>query len=304
MTSTLALWGGFHLFMVAILAIDLGIFHRRSHAVGPREAGVWTLAWVSLAMLFAAGIFRYSGHQRALDFLTAYIVEYSLSVDNLFVFVLIFSFFRVPAAHQHRVLFWGILGAILLRGAMIGAGTGLLHLFDWFIYVFGAFLLWTGLKIAFQKEKEFEPSKNPLVRLVTKIFPMTGEYQGEAFFVRSGGRWLATPLFVVLLVVDTADVVFAVDSIPAVLAITRDTFIVYTSNVFAILGLRSLYFLLASAMDKFRYLKPSLAAILIFVGLKMCSTEFIRVPAAVSLAVIVGILAIGITASFIAARRL
>ena len=303
MTSKLAFWAGFHLFILAVLALDLGVVNRRSRAARPREAAIWTAAWVTLAMLFAAGIWTWSGHQRAIDFVTGYIVEYSLSVDNIFVFVLIFAYFKVPAALQHRVLFWGILGAIVMRGAMIAAGSGLLLRFHWFNYVFGVFLLYTGVKIALQKEKEFEPGKSPLVRIARRLFPITGEFEGSSFFVRRAGRAMATPLFLVLIVVETSDVVFAVDSIHAVFAVTRDPFIVYTSNIFAILGLRSLYFLVKGAMGEFRYLEPSLAAILVFVGLKMCADEFVRIPAAVSLLVILVILLAGIGSSFFVSRR-
>ena len=303
MTGSTAVWAGFILLVLALLAIDLGVFHRKSHTVGSREALLWTLVWVSLAVLFAAGIWTFEGHQKAIDFITGYVVEYSLSVDNIFVFVLILSHFSVPPKDQHRVLFWGIVGAIVMRGAMIAAGIGLLHKFEWLVYVFGAFLLWTGFRIAFKEEKEFEPEKSPFVRAARKFISITDGFRGNAFFVRKDGRLLATPLFLVLLVIEVSDVIFAVDSIPAVFAVTRDPFIVYTSNIFAILGLRSLYFLVSGAMGGLRYLKPSLAAILIFVGLKMCSEELIKIPALISLGIIVGILAIGILASVVAARR-
>ncbi len=303
MTQTLALWVGFHVFVLAVLAVDLGIFHRRTRSIGFREALAWTIVWVTLAMAFAAGVWVYLGQERAINFVTGYIIEESLSVDNIFVFVLIFTYFGVPRPLQRRVLFWGILGAIIMRGTMIGAGAALLHRFEWVAYIFGAFLLLTGFRMAFQTEEHLDPQKNPVIRLASRYLPVTREYQGDAFLVRRG-RWVAfTPLFLVLLAVETTDVVFAVDSIPAIFAVTTDTFIVYTSNIFAILGLRSLYFLLAGAMDKFRYLKPSLAAILIFVGAKMCSAKWIEVHTLVSLGVIVGILTIGITASFLAARR-
>jgi tellurite resistance protein TerC len=267
-----------------------------------REALGWTVVWVTLAMLFATGIWQLSGPTHAIQFVTGYIIEYSLSVDNIFVFVLIFTYFAVPRVYQHRVLFWGILGAIVMRGSMIAAGTAMFQRFHWISYVFGAFLLFTGLKMIVQKEKELHPDRNPLIRLARKIFPVTREYEGQSFFVRQGRGIAATPLFLVLLVVESSDILFAVDSIPAIFAITTDTFIVYTSNIFAILGLRSLYFLLAGGIDKFRYLKPSLSAILIFVGAKMCLARWIPIEPAISLGVIVGILGLGMGASFLATR--
>jgi tellurite resistance protein TerC len=303
MTHTLALWVGFHVFVFAVLAIDLGVFNRKAHVPSFREALGWTVVWVTLAMLFAAGIWQLEGPHKAVQFVTGYIIEESLSVDNIFVFVLIFTFFAVPRQLQHRVLFWGILGAIVSRGTMIALGVALFSRFAWIGYVFGAFLLYTGFKMLVEKEKELHPEKNPFVRLVSKILPVTRNYEGPHFFVRREGKTFATPLLLVLLVVESTDIVFAVDSIPAIFSVTTDAFIVYTSNIFAILGLRSLYFVLAGAMDKFRYLKPSLSAILLFVGAKMCAARWVHLEPHISLAVIVGILGLGIGASFIANRR-
>ena len=302
--STAALWIGFHVLVLALLALDLGVLGKTSHVVGTREALFRTAVWVTLALLFGAGIAHWSGPARALQFLTGYVVEYSLSVDNIFVFVVIFQHFAVPREHQPRTLFWGILGAIVMRGAMIGAGVGLLRLFHWTAYLFGGFLLLTGARMLLQRGgAPFAPEKSPLVRVASRILRFKSGYHGRAFIVREEGRWAATPLLLVLVVVEVSDLVFAVDSIPAVLAVTRDLFVVYTSNIFAILGLRSLYFLVAGAMRRFRYLGPSLAAILIFVGSKMCAADLVEVHVAVSLGVIVGILAIGVFASWIAGRR-
>ena len=303
MLTTLALWVGFHVFVFAVLAIDLGIFNRKAHVPSFREALGWTIVWVTLAMLFAAGIWQLLGPQKAIQFVTGYIIEESLSVDNIFVFVLIFTFFAVPREFQHRVLFWGILGAIVSRGTMIALGVALFSRFAWIGYIFGAFLLYTGFKMLVEKEKELHPEKNPFVRMVSKVMPVTRGYEGSRFFVRREGKTLATPLLLVLLVVESTDIVFAVDSIPAIFSVTTDAFIVYTSNIFAILGLRSLYFVLAGAMDKFRYLKPSLSAILIFVGAKMCAARWVHLEPHVSLAIIVGILGLGIGASVIASQR-
>lgn len=303
MTQTVLLWVGFHVLVLAALILDLGAFNRKAHVVGFREALIRTGVWVALAILFACGIWWISGHERAMNFVTGYIIEESLSADNIFVFVMIFSYFAVPRALQHRVLLWGILGAIILRGIMILAGAALLHRFEWIAYIFGAFLVVTGLKMVLKGDEQFSPNKNPVIRLATRWFPMTKTYEGDAFFTRNGRRIAITPLFVVLLVVEMTDVVFAVDSIPAVFAVTTDTFIVYTSNLFAILGLRSLFFVLSEAVDRFRYLTPALAAVLIFVGLKMCLAKWVHVPVMVSLGVVLGILAIGVLASWLRPQR-
>ena len=296
-------WIGFNLFVLALLALDLGVFHRKAHAVSLKEAAWWSVAWVALSLAFGAGIWWFEGKGPALQYLAGYLIEKSLSVDNIFVIALIFSFFAVPALYQHRVLFWGILGALFMRGALIAAGSLLLSRFHFLVWVFGAFLVFTGVKMAFHDQKELHPEKNPLVRLARKVFPVTEDYEGKAFFVRRAGRLFATPLFLVLLVVESMDVVFAVDSVPAIFAVTSDPFLVYTSNVFAILGLRSLYFLLAGVMGRFVYLKLGLSVILVFVGLKMALAQFIKVPVGISLGVICGVLAVSVGASLVATRR-
>jgi tellurite resistance protein TerC len=296
-------WIGFNLFVLALLALDLGVFHRKAHAVTVREAAGWSVVWIALGLAFGAGIWWFEGKDPALQYLAGYLIEKSLSVDNIFVIALIFSFFAVPALYQHRVLFWGILGALVMRGALIAAGSLLLSRFHFLVWVFGAFLVFTGVKMAFHDQKELHPEKNPLVRLARKVFPVTEYYEGQAFFVRRAGRLFATPLFLVLLVVESMDLVFAVDSVPAIFAVTSDPFLVYTSNVFAILGLRSLYFLLAGVMDRFVYLKLGLSVILVFVGLKMALAQFLKIPVGISLGVIGGVLALSVGASLLATRR-
>jgi len=291
------MWGGFNLFVLLMLALDLGVFHRKVHVVTMKEALIWSGVWISLALLFNYGIYVYMGREKALEFLTGYLIEKSLSVDNIFVFVLIFTYFHVPPAYQHKVLFWGIIGALVMRAVFIFAGVALLARFHWLIYLFGGFLVVTGFKMALEGEKKIEPEKNPVVRLFRRLFPVTENFQDDKFHVKINGRIYFTPLFIVLLVVEMSDLIFAVDSIPAILAITDDTFIVYTSNVFAILGLRSLYFALSSVADKFRFLKFGLALILVFVGMKMCLTDIYKVPVNISLLVIIGILAVAVIAS-------
>ncbi len=292
-------WIGFHVFIVAALAIDLGVFHRDAHAVKFKEAITWSIVWFVMALIFNAGIYYFKGQQAGLEFLTGYLVEWSLSVDNLFVFLTVFSAFAVPSKHQHRVLFWGILGALVMRACFIFLGIAILAKFHWVIYIFGGFLLITGLKLAFTKEKESDPRNHWLVRTAKRWLPFTDSSPDGHFFVVENGKRLATPMFLVLLVIEATDLVFAADSIPAILAITRDPFIVYTSNVFAILGLRSLYFALAGMMDLFRYLRYGLAGVLIFIGLKMCLAEVYKVPIAVSLGVIASILALSIILSIV-----
>jgi tellurite resistance protein TerC len=302
--QTLLVWGGFVLFVLAMLAIDLGIFHRDSHAVSMKEAGIWTCVWISLATCFGIGLWLFDSTDKALAFAAGYVIEYSLSMDNIFVFVLIFTYFAVPAAYQHRVLFWGIMGALVMRGVMIAAGAALIKQFHWIIYIFGAFLVFTGIRMAFHDNSEIHPEQNPLIRLFRRIMPVTKDYEGEHFFVRHAGKLMATPLFLVLLMVESTDLIFAVDSIPAIFAVTTDPFIVFTSNVFAILGLRSLYFILAGAVDKFHYLKLGLSAVLTYVGVKMLASEWYKIPTAVSLLIIISILGIAVVASLIRARRL
>ncbi|MDL2718835.1 MAG: TerC family protein [Acidobacteriota bacterium] len=296
-------WIGFNLFVLALLALDLGVFHRKAHAVSIREAAGWSVVWIALGLAFGAGIWWFEGRDPALQYIAGYLIEKSLSVDNIFVIALVFSYFAVPALYQHRVLFWGILGALVMRGALIAAGSLLLSRFHFLVWVFGAFLVFTGVKMAFHDQAELHPEKNPLVRLARRLFPVTNDYDGQKFFTRREGRLFATPLFLVLLVVESMDLVFAVDSVPAIFAVTSDPFLVYTSNVFAILGLRSLYFLLAGVMDRFVYLKLGLSAILVFVGLKMALAQLLKIPVGVSLGVIFGLLAVSVAASLAVTRR-
>jgi tellurite resistance protein TerC len=268
-SSSTWLWLGFSIFIVTMLSLDLGLFNRRAHSIKYREAWIWSGVWVTLAMIFCALVFHYQGSTRGLEFLTGYLIELSLSVDNLFVFLLIFSFFKVPAKFQHRVLFWGVMGALVMRLTMIFVGAALINRFHWIIYIFGAFLVYTGIKMFRHDEVEIQPDQNIAVRIVTRFLPITRHYDEEKFFTKVNGKTTGTLLLLVLVVVEITDLVFAVDSIPAIFAITRDTFIVYTSNVFAILGLRSMYFLLAGVVEKFRYLRIGLAIVLTFIGLKM-----------------------------------
>ncbi len=304
LSGTIWLWIGFHVFIFAMLALDLGVFHRKAHTVSIKEALAWTIVWITLAMIFNAGVYFFSGPEPALQFLTGYLIEESLSVDNIFVFVLLFTYFSVPAAYQHRVLFWGILGALVLRGMMIALGVVLLETFHWIIYLFGAFLIFTGIRMALHKETEVHPERNPLLRLVRRIVPVTHDYERDRFLVRRAGQVLVTPLLLVLLVVETTDLIFALDSIPAVFSVTKNPFIVYTSNIFAILGLRSLYFVFANAMGKFHYLQLGLAVVLSFVGAKMILADIYHIPTALSLAVIAVVLAAAVVASIVRARRL
>ena len=306
------LWLGFNLFVLAMLALDLGVFHRKSHAVSGKEALTWSIVWISLSLAFNAVIYffwdrmvpgsSYTNTEAALAFFTGYLIEKSLSVDNIFVFILIFSFFAVPAAYQHRVLFWGILGALIMRGALIALGAALLEQFHWIIYVFGAFLIFTGIRMANHQGEEVQPDKNPVVKFFRRFMPVTSSFEGDKFFVRRAGQLMATPLFLILLIVESTDLVFAVDSIPAIFAVTQEPFIVYTSNVCAILGLRALYFLLANVMDQFQYLKLGLSAVLTFIGVKMVITDLYHIPVGISLAVVAGILTLSIVASLWKAR--
>jgi tellurite resistance protein TerC len=297
MSSQAWMWVAFNVFVLMMLAVDLGVVHRRAHTVRLKEALVWSGIWIALALLFALGVYSWYGPQSALEFLAGYLIEKSLSVDNIFVFVLIFSYFKVPALYQHKVLFWGILGALVMRAIFIFAGIALLQRMHWIIYVFGALLIVTGIKMAMEKDKEIHPDKNPVLRLFRRLVPVTEDYHADHFFVRRFGHYAATPLFIVLLVVETTDIIFAVDSIPAILAITVDPFLVYTSNVFAILGLRALYFALAGVMQLFHYLHYGLSAILVFVGAKMLLADVYKLPVGVALGVIAGILLISVIAS-------
>jgi tellurite resistance protein TerC len=300
--TSLALWAGFTAFVLLMLALDLGVFHRKAHAVSIREATIWSAVWVTLAMIFNAGLYYFRGPEPAVQFFTGYLIEKSLSVDNIFVFALIFGYFAVPAIEQHRVLFWGVLGALVMRAAFILAGSALIAQFHWILYIFGIFLIVTGVRMALHREMEIHPENNPLLKLVRRFIPVTPVYRGHHFFVREAGRWLATPLFLVLVMLESTDLVFAVDSIPAIFAVTEDPFIVYTSNIFAILGLRSLYFLLAGVMDKFVYLKLGLSAVLVFVGVKMTVADLYKIPGLVSLGVIAALLTASIVASLIKNR--
>jgi tellurite resistance protein TerC len=301
--STIWGWVGFNLVVLAILALDLGVLHRKSEKVSLREAAIWSGVWVALSLSFAFAIYRTMGKQSGLEFLTGYLIEYALSVDNIFVFVLIFSYFGVPEKYQHRVLFWGIIGALVLRGVMIVAGSALVTRFSWTLYIFGAFLVFTGLRMALQKEgAAYDPERDPVLRLSRKVIPVTPDYRGDKFFVREADasgrvRMAATPLFIVLLIVDTTDIIFATDSIPAIFAVTRDPFIVYTSNICAVLGLRALYFLLANVVDKFVYLKLGLSLVLVFIGAKMLLEQLLHIPILASLGVVGVVLGTSIVAS-------
>ena len=296
-------WVGFNAFVLAMLALDLGVFNRKAHVITPKEAGAWTAVWVSLALAFAGGLYWYAGSNAALTFLTGYFIEEALSVDNIFVIVLIFAYFKIPAKYQHRVLFWGILGALVMRGTFIALGALLIARFHWVLYVFGALLVVTGARMAFRDGDTFEGDDNPVVRFFRRVIPLSPSIEGKHFFVREGdrpdGRWLATPLLLVLVMVEVTDLIFAIDSIPAIFSITRDPFLVYTSNIFAVLGLRSLYFLLAHVVQKFYLLRYGLALILVFIGLKMLGERWVHVPIAVSLGVVASVLAVSIGGSLL-----
>ncbi|MBM3940620.1 MAG: TerC family protein [SAR202 cluster bacterium] len=300
--DTIWLWIGFTVIIVGILALDLGVLHRKAHATSTKEAAVWVSVWVSLALLFCVGIFVWRGTDDGFAFLTGYVVEYSLSVDNVFVFVLLFAAFQIPPAYQHRVLFWGIVGAVVMRAAFILVGATLLNTFHWMIFVFGGFLVYTGIKLAFAKG-EMNPQENPVFKLIFRFLPVTREQEEQKFFIVRNGRRLATPLFITLVAIETTDVIFALDSIPAIFGITTDPFLVYTSNIFAILGLRALYFLLAGAIANFHYLKPALAVILSFVGAKMLLSEWVHLESYVSLSVIMGVLVVAMIASIQWSKR-
>lgn len=302
MSPTL-MWTGFIALILVLLALDLFVFHRHAHEIKFREAMKLTFFWIALALLFNVGIYFWMGSAKALEFLTGYLIEKSLSVDNIFVFIMIFSYFRVKGVYQHTVLFWGIIGALVMRAIFILTGVALIQRFSWIVYIFGAFLIYTGLKMAFQADTEVHPEKNPVLRFAKRFLPVASHVDDGRLLAKIDGRWMATPLFIVLLVVETTDVVFAVDSIPAILAISTDPFIVFTSNVFAILGLRALYFALAGMMSMFHFLKYGLAAILVFVGCKMILAHFFKIPISVALGAVAGILAISIGASFVFPKK-
>lgn len=307
MEQSTLMWILFNAFVLLMLALDLGVFHRKAHEVKMKEALTWSAVWIILSLIFNILIYYYwnwmspdsgySNNEAALVFFTGYLIEKSLSVDNVFVFLMVFTYFQVPGLYQHKILFWGILGALVMRAIFIFAGVALITKFHWMIYVFGAILIFTGIKMVMQKDKKLDPEKNPVIKVFRKWFPVTNEYHSDHFFAKIDGRKVATPMFVVLLFIETTDVIFAVDSIPAILAITNDPFIVYTSNVFAILGLRALYFALAGIMNLFHYLHYGLSVILIFVGSKMMLTEYIKIPIEQSLIVILAVLVVSVIAS-------
>ncbi len=297
------LWLTFNLFVLASIALDLGVFHRRPHKMETREAVTWTLVWVGLSLGFGLGVMYFSGEQRGLEFFTGYVIEKALSVDNLFLFLVIFRAFAVDEKIQHRVLEWGILGALVMRGLMIAAGAGLIERFSWVLYVFGAFLVFAGLHMLFAKKAEMHPEENRISRFARRHLRVTKEYTGSKFFVREGGKLFATPLFVVLLIVEITDITMAVDSIPAIFGITRDPFIVYTSNVFAILGLRAMYFLLAGVLGKLRYLTAGLSFVLAFIGAKMIVEPWVHISVEISLAVVAGILLVALAGSLLVGAK-
>ncbi len=309
MGESIWLWIGFLAFVFALLAFDLGVFNRKAHVISVREATIWTVLLFSLAMGFALMLrlfwtnlspdSQYTNSEAALTFITAYLIELALSVDNIFIFVLVLGYFAVPPQYQHRVLFWGVIGALVMRATMIIAGAALISRFDWILFIFGAFLVYTGYKMATSHDAQVDPEANPVLRWVRKILPVTEDYEGASFLVRRKGILMATPLLLVLIVIETTDLVFAVDSIPAIFSVTQDAFLVFTSNIFAILGLRTMYFLLAGVMDKFRFLNLGLAVVLSFIGVKMLVHRWIEVPTVVSLAVVVVVLAVAIGASLL-----
>jgi len=296
---TVWLWVAFGTMVTVMLALDLGIFHRHAEVITVKDATIWTAIRVGIALFFGLGVFMLKGSTAGLEYFTGYLIEQSLSLDNIFVFVLIFSYFNVPSEYQHRVLFWGVLGALVMRGILIAIGAALLAMFNWVVYVFGAFLVVTGARLLVHREEPLEPEKNPVLRWVRRIIPVTADYHGENFFVMKNGTRMATPLFLVLILVESSDLLFAVDSIPAIFAVTRDPFIVFTSNVMAILGLRTLYFLLAGIIELFKYLKVGLAVVLVFVGIKMLVTDVFHVPIGLSLGVVAGIIFLSILLSLL-----
>jgi len=303
MSEKFILWGAFNLFVLGMLALDLGVFHRKTHAIGVKEALTWTGVWITLAMMFNLFIYFYFSKESAIEFFTGYVIEKSLSVDNIFVMIMIFSYFNVPDSYQHKVLFWGILGALVMRLIFILAGIELIHQFHWLIYIFGGFLIITGIRMIISGDIKLDPEKNPFAKLARRLFPFTESFEGDKFFVRRNAKLWATPLFLVVVLIEATDLIFAVDSIPAILAISEDPFIVYTSNVFAILGLRSMYFALSGIEKYFKYLKYGLSTILIFVGVKMAITDLYKIPVDLSLIIIVFILAISMLASVVVLKK-
>jgi len=303
MPHHLLAWMGFSAFVLTTLVLDLGIFRRRSREVGPKEALTWSAVWIGLALVFNTGIYYWHGEEKALQFFTGYLVELSLSVDNLFVFLLVFDFFTVPAQYRHKVLFWGIIGALIMRAVFIAAGITLIAKFHWTTYLFGALLIASGIKMTLKRDKEIHPERNPVLKVFRRFMQVTPDYEGDRFFVKRHGRILASPLFPVVLILESTDLVFAVDSVPAVLAITSDPFIVFTSNVFAILGLRSMFFALEGVMKRFHYLHYGLSAALVFVGAKMLLAAFFKIPTWVSLLLIASIVAVSVFASLLSKQK-
>ena len=301
--GTPLLWLAFNLFVLAVMALDLGVFHRRPHKMTMRESLTWTLVWVGLSIVFGLGVMHFSGEQRGLEFFTGYVIEKALSVDNLFLFLVIFRAFSVDEKIQHRVLEWGILGALLMRGVMIAAGASLIERFSWVLYVFGAFLVFAGLHMLFAKKGEMHPEENRISRFARRHLRVSQAYSGNRFFVREGGKLFATPLFIVLLIVEITDITLAVDSIPAIFGITRDPFIVYTSNVFAILGLRAMYFLLAGVLGRLRYLTAGLSFVLTFIGAKMIAEPWVHISVELSLGIVGGMLLVALAASLLAGPK-
>jgi tellurite resistance protein TerC len=297
--GTPALWIGFTVFILAMLVLDLGVFHRNAHEVRFREALVWSVIWIALSLLFCAWIYAQFGNERGLEFLTGYLIEKALAVDNIFVFLVIFSAFAVPAAYQHRVLFWGILGALIMRALFIVVGAALIERFHWIMYLFGVFLVLTGIKMLLRRDVEEHPERNPLFRMFQRFIPSVSEYHGSRFTVVKDGRRYATPLLLVLVCIETSDLVFAVDSIPAIFAVTKDPFIVFTSNIFAILGLRAMFFLLAGAVQRLNYLQPGLALVLVFVGTKMLLADLYPIPIVISLGAVATLLGTSVLASLL-----
>ena len=297
------LWITFVTFVIGMLALDMLVLQKKEHEISIREALLWTLFWIAISLIFNFGIYYYMGFNYALEFLTGYLIEKSLSVDNIFVFILIFSYFGIPSRYQHKILFWGILGAVIMRAAFIFAGVAVIQRFHWVIYLLGAFLVYIGIKMALQKNKEIHPERNPVLRAFSRFFPVDSGYKRGKFFTKNAGRIAATPLFVVLIVIETTDIVFAMDSIPAILSITLHPFIVFTSNVFAILGLRALYFAISGIMGLFAYLNYGLSIILAFVGVKMLIADFYKIPVSIALPVVGGILAVSIILSLLKKPR-
>ena len=303
MEHSLTLWIVFNAFILLMLVVDLYVFNRKPHTITIKESLTWTGVWITLALVFGAGVYYYMGSQPALDYFTGYLIEKSLSVDNIFVFLLVFTYFGVPSQYQHKVLFWGIFGALVFRLIFIFIGVALIEQFHWVIYIFGAFLIFTGIKLGLEKDKEIQPEKNPILKLVRRFVPITSDFHGPDFFIKKRGRYIATPMIIVLIVIETTDIVFALDSIPAIMAITRDPFIIYSANAFAILGLRALYFALSGVMRLFHYLHYGLSFILVYIGVKMLLEDLVQIPTLVTLGVIVTTLTVSVIFSILYPKK-